>query len=226
MWKLSKDFFLKQTPCWISGVWTEPAQFQLFKTARCVNTLKKISVRMWIDGEQVKDKVREMTQWRCATSSSFIVVLRRMMVKVLILGLLPLKQLHALAVIITDQHSAMPFNQSIQEGPLDLKLQRPTRLLLMYTILDNTKFWLQFCKMMPLDSSDLPAWPRLYTVFHLCLCCVAHPSQLWKKACRNSMCQLHETWRSNSAQNRWFRVRCQGTETQSGICCRVKSEKL
>lgn len=42
--------------------------------------------------------------------------------KVLILGLLPLKQLHALAVIITDQHSAMPFNQSIQEGPLDLKL--------------------------------------------------------------------------------------------------------
>lgn len=128
MWKPSKDFFLKQTPC----VWTEPAQFQLFKTVRCVNTLKKISVRKWIDGKQVKDKVREMTQWRCATSSSFIVALRRMMVKVLILGPFPLKQLHALAVIITDQHSAMPFNQSIQEGPLDPKLQRPTRLLPTY----------------------------------------------------------------------------------------------
>lgn len=101
---------------------------------RCVNTLKKISVRMWMDGEQVKDKVRGMTVWWCATSSSFIVALRRMMVKVLILALFPLKQLHALAVIITDQHSAMPFNQSMQEGPLDLKLQRPTRLLPTYTM--------------------------------------------------------------------------------------------
>lgn len=166
MWKLSKDFFLKQTPCWISGVWTEPAQFQLFKTVRCVNTLKKISVRKWIGGEQVKDKVREMTQWRCATSSSFIVALRRMMVKVLILGPFPLKQLHALAVIITDQHSAMPFNQSIQEGPLDPKLQRPTCLLPTYTMQTTRSSDCSSAKMMPLDSSDLPAWPRLYAVFH------------------------------------------------------------
>lgn len=70
------------------------------------------------------------------------------------------------------------------------------------------------------------AWPQLYTIFHLGQCCVAHPSQLWKKAYRNSMCRMHETWRSNSAQNRWFGMRCQGTETQSGICLKIEPEKL
>lgn len=177
---------------------------------------------MWIDGEQVKDKVREMTQWWCATSSSSIVVLRRMTVKLLILGLFPLKRLRSqwsLPINTVRRRSTIQYKR----WPLDLKLHRPTRLLHNVYDLDNTKFWLHVlqktCPWIPPICQPDPG----FTPFSICACVVSLIHHSSGKKHIEILCA--RCMKPDAPIQHKIR-RCQGKETQSGICFRIKSEKL
>lgn len=133
----------------------------------------------------------------------------------------------ALAVIINDQHSAMPFKHSIQEGATWSETAETNSSFANVYDLDSTKFWLQFCKKYALGflrfASLTPALHHFPFVPVLCRSSITalekkHTEILCARCMKPDAAIQHKIGGSG-----WD---AKAQKTQSGICFRIKSEKL